>query len=118
MVCICCDELDSIDFKLNVGKSNCIRICKQWHSTPTPIAAGNNYCIKWTTDLDYLGITVVAGSKFTSSLDWLKSKFYSSFNEKCVAPKFSFVQRAASGTRPLGSLRNESCPSKVATAPE
>jgi hypothetical protein len=79
MINICCDELQLIDLKLNVTKSKCIRVGKQWHSKPTPILADNDL-IQWASDILYLGITIVSANKFTCSLDRSKSKFYSSFN--------------------------------------
>jgi hypothetical protein len=79
MVNICCAELECLDLKLNVSKSSCIRIGKQWHSAPSPINA-NNDLIEWASDILYLGVTILAAKKFSCCHNRSKSKFYSSFN--------------------------------------
>ena len=79
MVDICSDEIESLDLKLNVSKSTCIRADKQWHSAPTPIHA-NNALVEWASEILYLGVTILAAKKFACSHDRSKSKFYSSFN--------------------------------------
>ena len=79
MIDICSDEIESLDLKLNVSKSACIRVGKQWHSAPTAIHL-NNDRIVWASEILYLGITILAAKKYTCSHDRSKSTFYSSFN--------------------------------------
>ena len=62
-----------------MSKSSCIRIGKQWQSAPSTITA-NSDSIEWTSDVLYLGVTILAAKKFSCCHDILKSKFYSSFN--------------------------------------
>ena len=79
MVRICCCELEAINLTLNVKKSKCLRIGKNCFSKCCDIMA-NNITIAWTTEVKYLGITIIRGKKFRVSFEEAKAKFYSAFN--------------------------------------
>ena len=79
MIYLCCTQLESIDLFLNETKSSCMRIGKRWHIKCQPLQT-NSGIIQWSSSVNYLGVTITSGSKFTISLEKPKSKFYSSFN--------------------------------------
>ena len=79
MLDICTRELNDIDLRLNVSKSSCIRIGKRCHAECRHIVTADGF-IPWSSTVKYLGINIVAGMKFTCSMDNLKANFYSSFN--------------------------------------
>ena len=79
MVDLCGKYFDGLDLQLNSSKSVCMRIGPRWHKTCSPIITKTGV-INWVTETTYLGVTLIAGTKFNVSLDNCKSNFYSSFN--------------------------------------
>jgi hypothetical protein len=79
MVNICCMELSNIDLRLNVAKSKCIRIGRRWHIESVAIETAYG-SIHWSTEVRYLGVNIIAGSKFQCNIDDAKRNFYASFN--------------------------------------
>ena len=79
MVNICCEELRSIDLKLNESKSVCIRVGKRFNVACPPITTATGV-IAWSTSATYLGVDIVSAKAFTCCISRIKSKFYASFN--------------------------------------
>jgi len=80
MVKVCCDELQTINLKLNTEKSCCLRIGKNYfiNCLNIPTLQGS---ISWVKEAKYLGITLISDSRFKISFTSTKCKFYSCFNE-------------------------------------
>lgn len=79
MIAICCREFNDIDLVLNESKSRCIRIGKRWHEQCVPLHTTSGI-IPWSNSVTYLGINILAATKFSCCFDKSKSSFYSSFN--------------------------------------
>ena len=79
MVNICCEELRTIDLKLNESKSVCIRVGKRFNVACPPITTPTGV-IAWSTAATYLGVDIVSAKAFTCCISRSKSKFYASFN--------------------------------------
>ena len=79
MVKVCCNELDSINLKLNTKKSYCIRIGKRFFVGCPNISTGYGDII-WAKEVKYLGITIESNRRFKTSFKNMKCKFYASFN--------------------------------------
>ena len=79
MVDKCCDEVNDLDLRLNTSKSVCIRIGPRSFNEYVPVFI-NKLPVHWCNEIIYLGVTIVAGSKYRCSLERMKSKFYGSFN--------------------------------------
>ena len=63
VVNICCDEFGQIELFLNVNKSACMRIGKQFHQTCKSIKTLQGP-VPWFT---YLGVEIVSAVKYTCS---------------------------------------------------
>jgi len=89
MVDICSDELTSIDMKLNIAKSQTLRIGSRLCSSCKSInVSGVEIC--YVDKLKYLGCFIVAAKLFKLSIHEMRIKFYRVFNSlyrKCY--KFS-----------------------------
>jgi len=89
MVDICSEELESIDMKLNINKSQVMRIGSSFCKTCKKICV-NGMEISYVEKLKYLGCFIVSSKSFKISLHEMRVKFYKSFNSlysKCY--KFS-----------------------------
>ena len=79
MVDICSIELEGIDMKLNVAKSQVIRIGSHFRNVCRNINV-NGVEINYVDKLKYLGCFLVAAKSFKLSLHEMRVKFYRSFN--------------------------------------
>ena len=86
MVNICLEEFNSLDLKINVKKSACIRFGKNCNSNCSLISI-NNVSIAWSNNLKYLGVVFNSGKKVSIDLKSSRSKFLRSFN--CIYSKIS-----------------------------
>ena len=86
MVDICLGEFNSLDLKINVKKSACIRIGKNFNSNCSQIVLNNN-ALTWSNNFKYLGVLFNSGKKVSLDLKSSRSKFFRSFN--CIYSKIS-----------------------------
>jgi hypothetical protein len=71
-------ELSWLDLKINVKKSNAIRIGNRHYSKCVNLCV--NETIPWTKDAKYLGVTILLGNRFKCSFDKCKIKYYRTAN--------------------------------------
>ena len=86
MVNICLEEFNSLDLEINVKKSACIRIGKNFDSNCSLIYINKN-SIAWSNNFKYLGVVFNSGRKVLIDLKASRSKFFRSFN--CIYSKIS-----------------------------
>lgn len=79
MINICKSELDWLDMSLNIKKCSCIRVGKRFNVLPKNLTIDGN-CIKWSNEVKYLGIVIVAASVFRINFHDVKVKFFQSLN--------------------------------------
>ena len=63
MVNICQDELDAINLKINIKKSNCLRIGKRYMANCCTISTKIGI-IPWVKEIKYLGLNVLSKPQF------------------------------------------------------
>jgi hypothetical protein len=68
-------HLCELDLLLNYSKSCGLRIGKRYASPCVNICSQNGQCIAWVTELRYLGVWLVASTKFKCSFSAAKRKF-------------------------------------------
>ena len=86
MVNICLDGFNSLDLKINVKKSACIRIGKNFKSNCSLMSINNN-SVAWSNNFKYLGVVFNSGIKVLIDLKSSRSKYFRSFN--CIYSKIS-----------------------------
>jgi len=69
-----------IDMMINMKKSFCLRIGPRYKVKCSNIVASDSNVISWSNIIRYLGVNIVAGHKFTCSLDNCQRSFYRAFN--------------------------------------
>jgi hypothetical protein len=69
LLSLCEEELLDMDMSINAKKSFCIRIGPRYQSIPKLITCSNATEIPWVSQMRNLGIYIVAGRKFSFSLD-------------------------------------------------
>ena len=79
MINVCLEEFNSLDLEINVKKSACIRIGKNFHSNCSLMSINNN-SIAWSNNFKYLGVVFNSGKKVLTDLKSSRSKFFRSFN--------------------------------------
>src|ERR1043165_8591046 len=79
MVGICVEELESIDMKLNIKKSQVMRIGRSFCASCQMISL-NDAQINYVEKLKYLGCFLVSAKSFKVSLHEMRVKCYKSFN--------------------------------------
>ena len=79
MIAICKLELDWLDMRVNVLKSDCIRVGPRYNVTHCLVRIGND-TINWSTEIKYLGLFIVAGKHFACNLHSCKIKFFRALN--------------------------------------
>ena len=77
---ICKAELDWLDMRVNVLKSDCIRVGPRFNCTNGVIINIGNNIINWSSEIKYLGLYIVAGKHFTCNLHHCKLKFFRALN--------------------------------------
>ena len=75
LLLICESELLSLDMKINIKKSCCIRIGPRNKATCAPICCSSGASLPWVNHLRYLGIFIICSRVFKISLDMLKEVF-------------------------------------------
>ena len=79
MVSICVDVLRSLDLKVNIKKSTCMRIGTQFKYACVELTVDGT-AIPWINSITYLGVTLKSGTKFLIDLKPARTKFYRAFN--------------------------------------
>jgi hypothetical protein len=79
LVDICFAELNSIDVLINVKKSVCIRVGKRHNSKASNITI-NGIPIEWKSELKYLGIQFLSGSRLRCNVQIIRQKFFRATN--------------------------------------
>src|SRR5207244_8228797 len=79
MLNVFCNELALLDLQVNVKKCSAIRIGNRYKSKCTDLILKDTK-IPWTTEIKYLGIYIVAATKFKCNFDAAKAKYYRSAN--------------------------------------
>ena len=79
MIYLCIKEFRDVDLLVNPKKSACIRIGKKFKNE-LPELLIDNSPIPWSSQLVYLGITILPSSNFSVDLKPIRTKFYKSFN--------------------------------------
>ena len=79
MLTSCENELNSLNLKLNVAKSVCLRIGQRFDK-PCCSLHSEMGSIPWVKEAKYLGVFIVAGRQYKCCLDKAKAKFYRSSN--------------------------------------
>ena len=91
MVDLCLNVLTSLDLKVNVKKSACIRIGRDFKHDCVQLAADGTL-IPWVPCFTYLGVALISATKFSLDLKPARIKFYRSFNSLyCKISKASEV---------------------------
>ena len=79
MIAICKEELDWLDMRVNVSKSDCIRVGPRFNITHCHICIGSDR-IQFSNEIKYLGLFIVAGKHFACNLHSCKIKFCRALN--------------------------------------
>ena len=77
---ICESELNWLAMSINVGKSACLRIGKDYKTAPLCIKTSDGREIPWQNSIRYLGMYLIANKVFTCSFDNAKKCYYRAFN--------------------------------------
>jgi hypothetical protein len=80
MIAICKAELDWLDMRVNVLKSDCIRVGPRFNMTSGVIISIGNNTINWSSEIKYLGLYIVSGKVFACNLHHCKLKFFRALN--------------------------------------
>jgi hypothetical protein len=73
-------ECDSLDMRINVNKSCCVRFGNRFNEPCSEIVSKHGGDIHWADSCKYLGVNFVGGRFFRCSLDDSKSRFFRAFN--------------------------------------
>ena len=79
MVDLCLNVLTSLDLKVNVKRSACIRIGKDFKLDCVQLTVDGTL-IPWVPCFTYLGVALISATKFSLDLKPARIKFYRSFN--------------------------------------
>jgi len=79
MLDVCNSEITALDLHFNVVKSVVMRVGPRWNCCCAEFNLGSSI-LKFVDNINYLGIYIKAGSKFSCCYEHLKLRFYSSFN--------------------------------------
>jgi len=79
MVDICCEELEKIDMKLNVMKSQVVRIGR-FHSNAVNDVVIGDKSVGYVDELKYLGWYILSANVFRISLHHMRVRFFQCFN--------------------------------------
>jgi len=79
MVSICCEELDKLDMRLNLKKSQIVRIGRLCTSCACSVVI-DGISIEFVDELKYLGWYVLSSKSFKISLHHMRVRFYQCFN--------------------------------------
>ena len=88
---LCLNVLTSLDLKVNVKKSACIRIGRDFKHDCVQLTADGTL-IPWVPCFTYLSVSLISATKFSLGLKPARVKFYRFFNSLyCTIPKVSEV---------------------------
>jgi hypothetical protein len=73
-------ECDSLDMRINVNKSCCVRFGSRFNEPCNEIISKHGGVIHWANSCRYLGVNLVCGRFFRCSIDESKSRFFRAFN--------------------------------------
>ena len=79
MLTVCEEFAADLDIKFNTGKSVAMRVGKRFNVHCAPLILAG-IALKFVSTVSYLGIYLMAGTKWKLSVDHLKLKFYRVFN--------------------------------------
>ena len=79
MINICCEELEVLDMKLNVSKSQVIRVGRAYRREASCITIDGK-SVQFVKMLKYLGWHILSAATFTVSLHELRVRFFQSCN--------------------------------------
>jgi len=79
MLEVCRAELLWVDMNLNIEKSSAIRVGEGWKNPISPLSISNKN-IPWEKEIKYLGMVIIAASRFTVCLHRAKIKYFQSLN--------------------------------------
>jgi len=79
MVDLCMFYFESIDMKINVGKSVCMRIGTR-HKVPVNDITIQNQPIIWKCEFSYLGVSFVSANSLKCNLQSVRHKFFRALN--------------------------------------
>ena len=73
-------ECDSLDMRINVNKSCCVRFGSRFNETCSEITSKHGGVIHWAVTCRYLGVNFVSGRYFRCSIEDSRSRFFRAFN--------------------------------------
>lgn len=73
-------ECDSLDMRINVNKSCCVRFGSRFNESCSEIISKHGGVIHWADSCRYLGVNFVRGRFFRCSLDDSKLRFFCALN--------------------------------------
>jgi len=79
LVDICVAEFDKLGLDINEKKSACLRISPRFKAVTTEVCI-NKSRIVWGSEIRYLGVNILAGSRFNLNLQPSKQKFFGAVN--------------------------------------
>ena len=79
LLAICESEFAKIDMSINASKSSCVRIGPRFNVNVSVVLINNNP-IQWSSELKYLGMTIMAGKNIKYNFHPVKAKFFGSIN--------------------------------------
>ena len=80
LLTMCEAELSSIDMKINVNKSCCLRIGPRSNVPCASISCSSGDSLPWVEELRYLGVVMKRSRVFKCSLVYAKKGFYRAAN--------------------------------------
>lgn len=80
MINLCIEELTELDLTVNIKKTVCLRLGKNYDNESISSLVINNVPVTWKNELKYLGVTILAGKTFKINLQTIRHKFYKALN--------------------------------------
>ena len=80
MINLCVEELTELDLTVNIKKTVCLRLGKNYDNESISSLLINNEPVTWKNELKYLGVTILAGKTFKINLQTIRHKFYKALN--------------------------------------
>ena len=105
LLTVCEDELITLDMKINIKKSVCIRFGARYDYDSANLHLCSGDLLKWTVSCRYLGIYLASARPLKCSFDVARAKFYRAFNSI-----FGKVGRLANETVILNLLSSKCLP--------
>jgi hypothetical protein len=79
MVDLCVEEFESLDLKINIKKSACLRIGRN-HDEKIASVVINNEALDWKQEMRYLGVFFVSANSFKCNLQLSRQKYFKALN--------------------------------------